>query len=219
MERVLKFKTSFDKNVFFTSDWHCFHRGPRGCTPLWQTRGCNSPEHMTDEIVSVVNKLVRPEDVLFNLGDFCLDTTRTQFEELLGRIQCQNVYYINGNHNSRVKDAYRETVQKEYGRDDIEVYPIRYRNVIFLGHYAEITVNSTFICLCHYPLASFNYGMNGAYMIHGHCHYNYLPSQENYTDARRLDVSWDGFHKPLSFEDIQRIMALKRYVPEDHHGK
>lgn len=217
--KLIKLETTVDFNVYFASDFHLNHEGPRGGTPLWQSRGYKSPLDMTDGIIAKVNEVVKPTDYLFYLGDFCLNTSREQFSNNLARINCQNIHMLWGNHNSRVKDLYQSEVYAQYGTNDIEVYPLRVRNIIFCGHYLEIIVNGTYLCLCHYPIDVFNEMRHGAYMLCGHSHYGYEKTRASNTENRRLDMSWDGHMKPLSFDEVKAIMDKKKLVGLDHHGK
>lgn len=217
--KILKIKTSKEKNAFFSSDWHLNHQGPRGGVPLWQSRGYESVSHMTESIIKTVNECVKTEDYLFFLGDFCLDTLRSKFEEDISRINCQNIYMIWGNHNSQIKDVYKEQIKLEFNRDDIEVYPLKYRNITFCGDYLELIVDGQYICMSHFPMDVFHKGLNGSYMICGHSHYNYEKTRAEYQYNKRLDVSWDGYKKPLSIKEINDIMRKKTFLSVDHHGK
>lgn len=193
------------------------HTGPIGSIPLWQTRGYASPEKMTWGIISKLNELVRPDDIIFNLGDFCLNTNEQEFENYLANIKCQNIYYITGNHNSRIKDAYRKAIMNEFARDDIEVYPIRYKNIVFYGNYLEVVVDGQYICMCHYPIDIFNKMRHNSWMLCGHSHCGYSKTKESCLENKRLDVSWDGYLRPLDFNELQKIMAKKGLVTLDHH--
>jgi calcineurin-like phosphoesterase family protein len=213
----LNIKTNEGCKAYFASDFHLNHQGPRGSTPLWKSRGYNSPSHMTDRIIEITNEHVKANDYLFYVGDWCLDTTSHMFEEQLSRFNCQNIYMVWGNHNSQVSDVYRNTVKKEFNRTDIEVYPIRYRNIVFCGDYLELTVDGTHICMFHYPISVFNKMRHGTYMICGHSHYSYEKTRASCLENRILDVSWDGHLKPLSMKEIRDIMAKKGMVSVDHH--
>jgi calcineurin-like phosphoesterase family protein len=217
--KLLNIKTGKEQNVFFSSDFHLNHQGPRGGTPLWQSRGYKSPEDMTEQIIAKVNELVMPNDYLFYMGDWCLNTTEDKFESDLVRFNCRNIIMLWGNHNSRVKDAYEKALQSELGRTDIEAYPVRYKNIVFCGDYLEVVVDGQYICMCHYPIDSFNKMRNGAIMLCGHCHYSYEDIRDTCPKNKRLDLSWDGHFKPLSINDIKTIMAKKELVAVDHHGK
>lgn len=124
-----------------------------------------------------------------------------------------------GNHNNPVHRVYKREVKEQFGRDDIDVYPLKYRNVTFLGDYVEVSINNTFIVMMHYPVSIWNYMKEGAYMLCGHSHYSYFSSQATCLNGKILDVGWDGLGAPYSFEKINEIMKTKKVKVEDHHVK
>lgn len=216
MIKTLNFHSRPESRVWFTSDWHLGHLGPQGGTPLWVSRGYTSAQDMTSLIINKINEQAKPEDIIINLGDYCLNTSQDEFENYTRRINA-TIYYIWGNHNSRIKDAYSSEVFKQYGRSDIEVYPLKYKNLVFVGNYLEASVNGSHLIMCHYPMDVFNKGGHGAFMLCGHSHCGYVKTQENCLESKRLDVGWDGFKKMLSIEEIQKIMDKKKHVILDHH--
>jgi predicted MPP superfamily phosphohydrolase len=56
--------------------------------------------------------LVKPNDYLFYLGDWCLNTSAEEFENDLTQINCRNILMIWGNHNSQIKSVYEREVRK-----------------------------------------------------------------------------------------------------------
>ncbi len=239
--RLLTINTTDTFNVFFSSDWHLNHQGPKD-DPLWIRRGYSSPKNMTEEIIKTVNEIVKPDDYIMYGGDWCLNTSETEFEEDLAKINCRNIFMIWGNHNNPVQRIYKREVKKTVASQlsgdvkwkdpitktngildsrwmgEVEVYPLRYKNIIFCGDYMEIVVNGEYICMCHYPIDVFNNIRHGAYMLCGHSHYSYEKTRENCVENRRLDLSWDGHLRPLSIQEVQTIMSKKSMVTVDHHG-
>lgn len=136
-----------------------------------------------------------------------------------------------GNHNNPLWKIYRREVSEKYLEldngfssgmyvEDIEVYPFRYKNLVFIGNYAEITVDGQYFILCHYPIHVWNYVKDGAKMICGHSHYGLPFSQMDNLDAKILDVGWDGFSRPLSTKEVLDIMNKKAiFETGDHHKK
>jgi calcineurin-like phosphoesterase family protein len=189
---------------------------------------------MTDGIIETVNSMVRPNDYLFYAGDWSLNTTTEKFEQDTARFNCQNIFMLWGNHNCPVRKVYDEAVGRtvasqlngdvkntsvpdERWRGKVEVYPLRYKNVIFCGDYMELIVDGLYICMFHYPIDVFNHVRTGAVHLCGHSHYSYEKTRASNTDSKRLDLSWDGHKKPLSINDIKSIMATKNTIKLDHH--
>jgi len=228
MNRVLKFKQTEERQVWWTSDTHCNH-DPRWEVPLWEARGYTSSKHHTDSIIDALNKAARPNDVLIHAGDFCLNTDESGLNELLARIQCQDIIMLWGNHNNPLWKIYRREVDKMFanlaggidqGDTEYEVYPFRYKNITFVGNYLELTVDGHYFVVEHYPIHVFNYMKDGAKMICGHSHGGLDFSQPNNLNSKILDVGWDLFKKPLSTEEILNIMSKKQiFQTTDHHKK
>jgi len=208
-------------NVWFSSDFHLRHTGPQAAPfPLWKTRGYASPANMTDCIIDEINNNVKETDYLFYMGDWCLNSSNSEFQTDIGKIRCQNIYMIWGNHNSCIKQVYDESVKSFLGDKyvtDMEVYPIRYRNIVFCGDYLELKINKQLIFCCHYPIEIFDKMGKGSWMLCGHSHGNFKNTRETCLTSKRLDLSWDVFKKPLSFSEVQQIMKNKQICTLDHH--
>lgn len=208
MNEILKIEKN--RECFWTSDFHAFHKQPF----IWEARGYRSAEEHTQFIIDKTNEIVGPDAFLFNLGDITLNCSESKFEEFLSQIKCQNIYLLWGNHNSPSHDFYQREVSKIFKGlidENVEIYPFRYRNVIFLGNYAEIIVDKQKIILSHYPLVSWNDMKRGSWMLYGHIH-NKLK-----LDGRRIDVGWDNFQKPVSFQELQKMMTNLPIISDGAH--
>lgn len=226
MNQILRIKQTEDQKVYWLSDTHFNHNRDF----VYGARGFASAEEHTDTIINKINELVRPNDILFHAGDFCLNTEEAGFNSLLTRINCQNIYMTWGNHNNPLWKVYKREVRyKLEGINEgfpieefeaVEIYPFRYKNMVFLGNYAEITVDGQYFVLCHYPIHVWNYVKDGAKMICGHSHYGLPFSQADNLNAKILDVGWDGYARPLSTNEVLDIMNTKAiFETGDHHKK
>ena len=231
MNRVIHFKQTEDSKVFVTTDTHLKHDRAF----VWEIRGFKNSKEHTDAIIDGINENARFTDKLIHFGDFCLNTDESGLNELLSRIQCQNIYLLWGNHNNPLWKIYQREVKEWLGYndegyntlaggtphidDEIEIYPFRYRNLIFVGNYLEFTVDGKFFVGSHYPIAIFNQMQNGTMHLCGHSHYNYEKSKATNLDSKILDVGWDGHNKILTIEEVLAIMEKKGLQVVDHHGK
>jgi len=211
-ERPLKLTHCENHKVYFTSDTHFNHAK----NFIFEARGYKSVTEHNDALIAKINEVVRPEDTLIHLGDFCLNITPPEFAQILDRINCQNIAYIWGNHNSCIRKHYEDAVVTEYGKD-MEVYPYAVGKITYLGYYKELIVNGHMIVIHHYPHQIFNQMQKGAWQLSGHSHYTNPTTQLDSTDNKILDVGWDGHGKPLSFTEIQKIMMSKNHVKQDKH--
>ena len=218
---MINIRETETQKIYLSSDFHLNH-DPKWTTPIWKMRGFNSAVEMTDGIIASINDTVRSSDYLFYTGDFCLNTKLDQFEVLLSRIHCQNVYMLWGNHfNPHYKNVYLPMVKQILGVNytpDSEVYPLRYKNVIYLGHYAEVILGGQFVVLSHYALRSWNVMNHGSWCLHGHEHGAVIESRPDNTTSKILDVAWDTFKRPISLSEIQMIMNKKQVKSVGHHS-
>ena len=211
-ERPLKLTHNDSHRVYFTSDSHFNHNQKF----IYESRGYKNRFEHNDALITKINEVVRPEDTLIHLGDFCLNITPPEFDAILSRINCNNIAYIWGNHNSCIRRYYEDAVTTEYGKD-IEVYPYAVGKLTYLGYYKELIVNGHMIVIHHYPHQIFNQMQKGAWQLSGHSHYSNPTTQLDHPDNKILDVGWDGHGKPLSFPEIQKIMMNKNHIKQDKH--
>jgi calcineurin-like phosphoesterase family protein len=205
-----------ESKVWFFSDPHLGHLRDF----VWEARGYTSPDHHTDSIIDGINAEVKANDILICLGDLCLNSTPAQVDGYLDRIICQNFWCLFGNHNNpHEKTIYLPGKNKICSDPRIRwVYPVKHKNMSYIGHYVEMTVNNQFIVLCHYPLISWNHLTKGSWMLCGHEHGNLPATRPEATDGKILDVGWDLFKKPLSFNELKVIMDKKTMCSVGHHG-
>lgn len=226
MIQVLKFKDSDEQRVWFLSDIHWNHN-PSWPIPIWKARGYHSLEESNRHIIERINNLVREGDVLFSLGDLTLNCSEGQFEGLIGALRCRKIYSLWGNHPNPMVKIYKREIEGVYRNfkekcgncllDNFEIYPFAYKNLIFLGHHAEIVVNNQYIVLNHYPLSIWNYMKNSSWALVGHSHHGFKGSLPDNKNGKILDVGWDGYKKPLSFNEVKEIMDKKEVVKVDSH--
>lgn len=203
-----------DLRVWFMADPHLGHNKPF----VWEVRGYSSASHHTDSIIETVNKYVRHGDILFILGDLCLNTDKLQLDSYLDRIQCQNLWCLWGNHNNpHEKAIYRPERDKLTIKLVNWVYPVTYKNMTYIGHYHECVVNGQFIVMSHYPFQVWNESHRGSWCLCGHSHGSLATTRPESNYGKILDVGWDIFKKPMSFTDIKAIMDTKPIQKVDHH--
>jgi len=220
MINTLKIKETEERKIYVTTDTHFNHDREF----IWGVRGYISNKDHTDSIINDINSLVRPNDILIHNGDFCLNTTREMLDTLLDRINCQNIYYVWGNHNNPLQKIYNEQCSKLLPQTEpdfpiTETYPLRYKNLVFVGNYLEAFINGRVYVFCHYPIYVWNGMKDGVIHCCGHSHYNLPFSQADDLTAKVLDVGWDGFKQPYSPKEIVAICEKKGLLKVDHHQK
>jgi calcineurin-like phosphoesterase family protein len=146
--------------VWFTADTHFGHAG---ALSLYR-RPFASVAAMNVAMVERWNQTVAPDDDVWHLGDFALRTTQEAAADLLRGLHGRKHLIIGNN------DPPGITALPEWA----SVQP-----------YAEITVDTQRLVLCHYAFRTWNGMAKGALNLHGHSHGRLKPL------PRQTDVGVD----------------------------
>lgn len=224
-----KFRYSFNDSdlskLYIVSDLHLNHKQEF----LWKKRCYDSAQDHTDKVIKTINDTCRPQDILFCLGDFCLNTHPDDLLSLINRIHCTQ-WWLSGNHNNpwekkyieQSKDLLSSINQSKLSLwfdNTIKGMRISGTSVFVFDSYLEFAWNGQMCTFFHYPIAVWNQMQHGAWNCVGHSHYSYPPSRADNFDIKQLDCGWEGHNKPLSFEEIKGIMDKKKVGQLDHHNK
>lgn len=160
-------------NIFFTSDLHFCHNKEFLYTP----RGFTNVNDMNEAIVERWNKVVKPEDEVYNLGDFALndiDTALSYINRLHGKI-----YWIAGNHDTKKK---------------IDLITNNCDCVWYIGYADQIQFDNKYnIYMSHYPTLTANFDQKKfsqhVIAVHGHTHQhgNWIDPKNPFTYHVGLD--------------------------------
>lgn len=195
--KPIKIKSSDGKRVFFTSDCHYNHHNI--------LTFCNRPFKDVDEMQEVLinnwNSVVKPHDIVFNLGDFAF-APRWKWVEILGQLNGEH-HLILGNH-------------------DITRWPGDSVMRLFNGVYNKliIKIDDRTIYLNHEPFLCYGGTYRSkdqlVYQFFGHIHSG--PLSTDGKDLERCsilfptqyDVGVDNNNfTPISFEEIDSIIQSK----------
>ena len=185
-------------NYFFTSDTHFCH--DRGF--LYQPRGFTSIQEHDETIIENWNKIIKPGDIVYHLGDTILnnnDKGINYFNQLNGHI-----FLIRGNHDTvnrldKIKYECKNVISGARGWDFpyVDIQKIN-GYTFYLSHYPTITSNvENMAPLKHHTIN-----------LHGHTHskdsfYNDMPFCYN--------VALDAHNcHPVSFEEIIAEIEKKK---------
>lgn len=137
--------------IFLTSDTHFAHAAEF----LWAPRGFGSADEMNEAIIERWNSVVKPDDIVFHLGDITLTDTAKGlecFKRLNGQIAV-----VWGNHDSPAR------------QELIERMP-----VITLGYAHQFKFGKITCYLSHYPTLTSNWDdkhfNQHVINFHGHTH-------------------------------------------------
>lgn len=141
-----------------------------------EMRGFDSVEEHDAEVLGSIARTTKMRGELWLLGDVFWGRVRPECLRLMP----QTVELILGNHDDALRGSplFRNT-----------------RDMAFIKPYGQK------IHLCHYPLSSWRSSHYGAWHLHGHSH----GSGPNEIYRNKLDISWESFKRPISFEEIREI--------------
>lgn len=226
MLKGLKFKGD-ESLFFFISDGHIRHNRDF----IFVRRGYKTVEEHDNSIIHAWNATVPQKGIVFHLGDFIFkDPDGKAFWELTRRLTFEKLYLLWGNHTSGQRQAYIQTLKQQFpdavsdlGEINYEIYPLTanlgHKSVIFLPQYTEVTINSTPIVLCHYPIMSFHGDGKSGYHFCGHSHSNNPHTNKDTGVGRRLDVGVESFGRPISLLEAKNHLKNREIHTFDHHGK
>lgn len=168
--------------IYFTSDTHFHHNN----IIKYCNRPFNNINDMNNTIINNWNTVIKKEDTVYHLGDFCLsndDEIKNTYNLLNGHI-----ILIRGNHDRK---------------------PVKfYENIGFkvLTH-APIILDEYKLMLSHVPLPDTK--IKDEYInLHGHIH-NKKISQDypkNYSEKTHINLSVDVTNfKPISLDEINKL--------------
>lgn len=165
----------------FISDLHFGHNKPF----IYEARGFLSIEEHDKELIKRFNSKVKPEDVVYHLGDFCWGNISDYIYQLNGTI-----IFIFGNHDKNLKQFLHDNT-----------------NIKFLGHdgyYNMYIGNKQPLTLCHYPMHSWEKSHYNAMHLYGHHHLK--------TDfgGKTLNVSVDNLNGyPMNENELLVYMSYR----------
>jgi calcineurin-like phosphoesterase family protein len=166
--------------VFFTSDLHFDHAN----IIKYCNRPFSSVEEMRETLIKNYNKVVKPNDTVYNLGDVSMKANYEQLAHFFSRLNGAHII-LRGNHDS----------DKHF----IELA----KNGIIQSYNEAIgaSINGQYIWMSHYAHRVWNLSHRGSWHIYGHSHGSLPPYGLSY------DVGVDGNnYAPVSFDQLAVIM-------------
>lgn len=169
--------------LWFTSDTHFGHENAIGFT----NRPYDSIRQMNASLVDAINYWVKPDDVLYHLGDFSFRIPLEQAAEIRSKINCKEIHLIPGNHDKNWKDR---SVKGSF-----VVEPV----------ICTVKDGSKKFVLSHYPIADWAGMAHGSIHLHGHIHSVGTEYNQANKDRRlyRYDVGVDANdYRPVCLDEI-----------------
>jgi calcineurin-like phosphoesterase family protein len=199
-------KTFIAEKTFFLGCAHINHANIcKGMSSWLDKSRCREYNTLDDMNYAIFSSILdnAPEDSdLFLLGDLIFGD-KELLPNFLDKIKNIRLYYLYGNHSLWIRN--RPDMNKLF---------------YWVGDYLEIFVRRSngakkLCCLFHYPMKVWNESHHGSYAITSHSHGS-LP----YTETELgLDVGWDVFKKPVSFNEVDAVLSKRKNIPRDHHNE
>jgi len=171
--------------IFFTSDTHFCHDKKF----LYEPRGFKNIDEMNETLIENWNKVVKPNDIVYHLGDTMLNDNEKGIE-CFKRLNGQ-IFIIWGNHDTenRNNQLFEACIHKLYG--GWYAFIIKYEKIRFyLSHYPTLT--------SYYDDKHFNKHLIN---LHGHTH-----QKTNWIDPRNPFVYHIGVdshnYTPVHIDEV-----------------
>lgn len=177
-------------NNFFSSDLHFFHKNIQSFCP--NTRLGSTVEEMNELLIGRHNSVVRPQDIVYLLGDISFGTaeeTKTVVQRLNGK-----KHLIYGNHDMVIRrDA---TIQELFES---------------VQDYKRVKIGKKQVMMSHFPMRSWEMRGHGSYHLYGHMH----GKLETEPYGLSMDVGIDarpGDMMPWEWEEINAILKEREVL-------
>jgi calcineurin-like phosphoesterase family protein len=171
--------------TFFTADTHFGHEGIiRMCGRPFESVG-----DMNRTLVELWNARVRPDDVVWHLGDFALGASPAEVASIFAALN-GSLRLVRGNHDPQ------STLDLPWA------LPVQ--------SLVEVSVDNTRLVLCHYPLRAWRGSFSRTLQLYGHTHDLLPPS------TRSCDVGLDSWaYAPVTLGEIKGRLAGVIEEPEE----
>ena len=188
-----------NRMIHFTSDIHFGHKN----VIQHSNRPFNSLDHMNETLIQNWNRVVKPNDTCYSLGDFAFckigDT-----EKILNQLNGTKILLL-GNHCKEIK--------KNVNRIITNVPSVK-----SISSYEELKHQDEFIVMFHYGCRVWNKSHYGSWLLYGHSH-STLPPFGKSVDVG-VDSTWVtgvAEYRPFSFDEIKAFMNSRDIVYGDGH--
>ena len=155
---------------------------------------------MTDHVIENINRHVKYDDILINLGDFVFKNHQ-YIPKMRERIICRQIHHIIGNHDQH-----------------IEKYSTAFTS---LSDIMELNYNGNMFILCHYAMRVWHQMHKGRFHLYGHSH-DAIDKHPNQPWGKSMDVGIDsayrivGQYRPFNVKEVLGILS-KRPFNSEHH--
>lgn len=197
--------------VLVTSDDHFWHRNILTHCPARGERW-GSVEEMNEALVENWNRVVRPQDTVWHLGDVAMGKIEDSVQ-IIRRLNGRKLL-VPGNHDRMfsANKKGREAARALYESVGFEIMDEQVRTTI----HDEVTGKDVPVLMCHFPYAGDHTAherypehrpkFQGMWLLHGHIHQNGTVDRARKSINVGVDVPAWGF-APVSERQIADVIA------------
>lgn len=176
--------------IWFISDTHFDHDN----ILEYSSRPFESLEEHNAALILNWNDYVKPNDIVYHLGDFAMGRDFANIESICGSLN-GFIHLIPGNHDTNAKLK----IYERYFTIEPPLLHLRKPDVI----------------LCHYPIAVWLGSHYGTPHLHGHSHGSYV------SEGKILDVGVDvePKYRPKNWDELKDKLNSCKISQKDHHAE
>ena len=154
---------------------------------------------MNEQLIQKWNAVVKPEDTVWQLGDFCFSNI-DNLKMILSR--------LNGN---------KKAVLGNHDRVIINSAPALLKEGLFaeIVDYKEIKHDGQTMCLFHYPMRRWNKQHYGSMHLWGHLHGSLEPFGKSVdVGADSTYITGQAEYRPFAYEEIRDFMRNREIIKD-----
>lgn len=230
-------------NIFFTSDTHFGHGNISGKNESrWKSgyRHYPSLHEMNKDLTSQINKIVKPDDTLYHLGDWSFGGIENIWK-FRKQIMCKNIHLILGNHDHHIEedkvlpnvissvpyggyDTFIDGNPNDYGvlkagDGEYPNYVTAQRLFSSVSHYKEIKVGGKIIVLSHYAHRVWHGSHKGWLHFYAHSHDSLPPLGKSHDVGVDTAIRLTGEARPFYSGEIIQLVDNLPVEFVDHHDQ
>lgn len=183
--------------LWLTADQHFYHTN----VIKFCDRPYKSVAEMNKALIDNFNSVVKPDDTVLMLGDFCFGPL-DKWVEIINQLKCKNIILSKGNHDKLQDGQIKQLFSGIYDYLEVKVKD------------SDAKDSWQSIVCCHYAFKVWNKSHYGSWNAFAHSHGTLIDDPNAFSCDVGVDC-WNYF--PVSYEQLKRFMVNKKYNSVDHH--
>lgn len=211
-------------NIFFTSDTHYGHANiasPHSSRWKRGFRDFKSLEEMNQDLVKQINKIIKPDDTLWHLGDWSFGGVENIWK-FRKQVLCDNIHLILGNHDHHIEENKELIIpleDREYCFHRFGKFSTIHAQSLFksVQHYKELKVSGKIIVLSHYSFRVWHGSHKDWLHFYAHSHDSLPPYGKSHDVGIDTAKRLTGDYRPFFAGEIVNFVDKLPTEFPDHH--